>query len=83
MWTGSSSWPKLTGVVVVLVLTAFLVNSPPARAVSIGPASVSIVKDECIAVEIRARYGDFDLVIFIGQLVLTAVKLFDVTVVTA
>lgn len=128
------------GIAVVLIATAFLVNSPPARAVTIGPASVSVVNGERIAqvtvdpartggttmhvyitgpsvldepdeivvqisqpgqgigplvidtsragpshvttpqavfpfagtwtIEVRARYGDFDLVTFTGQLVI-------------
>lgn len=131
---------ELGCIVLVLLATAFLVNSPPARAVMVGPTSVSVVNGERIAqvtvdpartggttmhvyitstssldepdeivvqislpdrgigplvidtsragpshvttpsadfplagtwtVEVRARYGEFDLVTFAGQLVI-------------
>lgn len=40
---------ELGCIVLVLIATAFLVNSPPARAVAVGPASVSVVNGERIA----------------------------------
>ena len=39
---------ELAGLVLVLVATAFLVNSPPARAVAVRPASISVVNGERI-----------------------------------